>query len=93
MSAEEVEKRQIKPLAKIVAYAEAADEPYKFAIVPAQAINKTLTKAGLKIEDISSFEINEAFSIAALGNIKLLNLPNDKVNVNGGAVSLGHPLG
>jgi len=93
MSAKEVERRQIKPLAKIVAYSEAADTPYKFSIVPAQAINKVLDKAGLKVDDISLFEINEAFSLAALGNMKLCNLPNDKVNVNGGAVSLGHPLG
>lgn len=83
MSGREVEKRKIKPLAKIVSYSEAADTPYKFAIVPAQAINKALTKAALKVEDISLFEINEAFSLAAIGNMKLCNLSNDKVNVNG----------
>lgn len=93
MSAKEVEKRKIKPLAKIVTYTEAADTPYKFSIVPALAISKALTKTGLKTEDISLFEINEAFSVAGLGNIRLCNLPNDKVNVFGGAVSLGHPLG
>lgn len=93
MSAKEVEKRKIKPLAEIVVYTESADEPYKFPIVPAQAMTKALTKANLKTEDISLFEINEAFSLAVLGNVKLCNLPIDKVNVNGGAVSLGHPLG
>ena len=93
MSAKEVEKRKIKPLAKLISHGEACDQPYKFAIVPAQAIKKSLENAKLKSDDITAFEINEAFSLAAVGNVRLLNLPNDKVNVRGGAVSLGHPLG
>jgi len=83
----------IKPLAKIVSYADAAQDPKWFTTSPAKAVPKALDKAGLSISDIDYFELNEAFSVVSLVNEKLMNLPSDKCNVNGGAVSLGHPLG
>lgn len=75
------------------AFADAACAPIDFPIAPAHAIPKALEKAGLKIEDISLFEINEAFSAVALANNKILGLDASKVNVLGGGVSLGHPIG
>ncbi len=83
----------IKPLAKIVSYADAAQDPKWFTTSPAKAVPKALDKAGLSITDVDYFELNEAFSVVSLVNEKLMNLPSDKCNVNGGAVSLGHPLG
>jgi acetyl-CoA C-acetyltransferase len=83
----------LKPLVKIVSYADAAQEPKWFTTAPAKALPIALSKANLTIENIDFFELNEAFSIVGLANIKLLNLEADSVNVNGGAVSLGHPLG
>ena len=83
----------LKPLAKIVSYADAAQDPKWFTTAPAKAVPKALDKAGLRIEDIDFFEVNEAFSVVALVNEKLMNLPHDRTNVHGGAVSLGHPLG
>jgi acetyl-CoA C-acetyltransferase len=83
----------LKPLAKILSYADAAQEPKWFTTAPAKAVPKALDKAGLRVEDIDFFEVNEAFSVVALVNEKLMNLPHDRTNVHGGAVSLGHPLG
>ncbi len=83
----------IKPLAKIVSYADAAHEPEWFTTAPAKAIPKALKKVGLKIEDIDFFELNEAFSVVSLVNEELLHLDPEKCNIYGGAVSLGHPLG
>ena len=93
MSREKMEALNLKPLAKIISYADAAHEPEFFTTAPSKAIPKALTKANLKISDIDFFELNEAFSVVGLANIKILGLDPAKVNVNGGAVSLGHPLG
>jgi acetyl-CoA C-acetyltransferase len=93
MSEEKANTLGFKPLAYITSYADAAQEPKWFTTAPAKALPKALDKAGLKTSDIDFFEFNEAFSVVGLANAKILGLPNDKVNVNGGAVSLGHPLG
>ncbi|HAK28865.1 MAG TPA: acetyl-CoA C-acetyltransferase, partial [Sphingobacterium sp.] len=81
------------PLAEIIAYADAEQVPEWFTTTPSIATNKVLKKAGLTIDDIDYFEFNEAFSVVALANAQILGLPLNKVNVYGGAVSLGHPLG
>ena len=81
------------PLAKIVAYADGALAPIDFPTAPAVAMKRAFELSGLTKEDISMFEINEAFSVVVLANIKLLDLDQERVNVNGGAVSLGHPIG
>ena len=88
-----LKKFNLKPLAKILGWGEAAKSPSKFTTAPSLAIPKALKHAGIKQEDIDAFEINEAFSVVALANMKLLNLSEDKVNLHGGAVILGHPLG
>jgi len=93
MSAEKAAELNLKPLAKIRSYADAAHEPKWFTTAPAKALPKALAKANIAIEDVDYFELNEAFSVVGLANMKILNLSSDKVNVNGGAVSLGHPLG
>lgn len=93
MSKEKAEELGLKPLAKIVGYADAAHEPEWFTTAPAKALPKAVAKAGLKMTDLDYFELNEAFAVVGLANIKLLDLDPAKVNVNGGAVSLGHPLG
>ncbi|MEW6774254.1 MAG: acetyl-CoA C-acyltransferase [Bacteroidota bacterium] len=93
MSKEKAEKLGIKPLAIIRSYADAEQEPLWFTTTPSKAMPKAVEKAGLKMSDIDYFEINEAFSVVALVNAKILNIPLEKLNVNGGAVSLGHPLG
>lgn len=93
MSAEKAEALGLQPLAVIRGYADAAQEPKWFTTAPAKALPKALAKAGLALDEVDFFEFNEAFSVVGLANAKILNLPNDKVNVNGGAVSLGHPLG
>ncbi len=93
MSAEKASELGIKPLASIRSYADAAQEPKWFTTAPAKALPKALDKAGISIEDVDFFEFNEAFSVVGLANIKLLGLSDTNVNVNGGAVSLGHPLG
>jgi acetyl-CoA C-acetyltransferase len=93
MSEEKANTLGLKPLAYIKSYADAAQEPKWFTTAPAKALPKALDRAGLKTSDIDFFEFNEAFSVVGLANAKILGLPNDKVNVNGGAVSLGHPLG
>jgi acetyl-CoA acetyltransferase family protein len=93
MSEEKALSLGLKPLAFIKGYADAAQEPKWFTTSPAKAIPKALSKAGISIEDVDYFEFNEAFSVVGLANAKILGLPNDKINLNGGAVSLGHPLG
>jgi len=93
MSEEKVNELGIKPMASIEAQASAAKAPEWFTTAPADAINKVLKKSGYRLDDIDLFEINEAFSVVSLAVNKLLNLDNKKVNVNGGAVSLGHPIG
>ena len=93
MSADKAKELGITPLAKIKGYADAAHEPKWFTTAPAKALPKALAKAGIAIEEVDYFELNEAFSVVGLANMKILNLSADKVNVNGGAVSLGHPLG
>ncbi|SNR39423.1 acetyl-CoA C-acetyltransferase [Maribacter sedimenticola] len=93
MSKEKAKELNLKPLASIKGYADAAHEPEWFTTAPAKALPKALTKAQVSIDDIDFFEFNEAFSVVGLANMKLLGLTDDKVNVNGGAVSLGHPLG
>ena len=93
MSEEKALEMGLKPLAYIKSYADAAQEPKWFTTAPAKALPKALNKAGLSISDVDFFEFNEAFAVVGLANAKILGLPNDKINVNGGAVSLGHPLG
>ncbi len=93
MSEEKAIAMGLKPLAYIKSYADAAQEPKWFTTAPAKAIPKALNKAGLSISDVDYFEFNEAFSVVGLANAKILGLDNNKINVNGGAVSLGHPLG
>lgn len=93
MSKEKMEALGCKPIAKVIGYADAEQAPEKFTTAPAIALPKAVEKAGLKMSDIGFFEINEAFSVVALANLKLMNLDASKVNVNGGAVALGHPLG
>jgi acetyl-CoA C-acetyltransferase len=93
VSGEKLNELGLKPLAKIVSYADAEQDPKWFTTTPALALPKALAKANLKSEQISFFEFNEAFSVVGIVNTQLLKLDPNKVNVNGGAVSLGHPLG
>lgn len=93
MSKEKADKLGIKPIAIIKSYADAEQAPEWFTTTPSKALPKAVEKAGLKMEDIGFFELNEAFSVVGIANCRLMNLKADKVNVNGGAVSLGHPLG
>jgi acetyl-CoA C-acetyltransferase len=92
-STEAVEQSNLKPLAKIVAYADAAHAPEWFTTAPSLAVEKALQKANLTKDDISYWEFNEAFSVVGLANVKILGLDASKVNIHGGAVALGHPLG
>ena len=93
MSEAKAKELGLTPLATILSYADAAQEPEWFTTAPAKALPKALAKANISLEDVDYFEVNEAFSVVALANMKILDLPGDKVNVHGGAVSLGHPLG
>ena len=93
MSAEKARELGIKPIAIIKGFADAEQDPKWFTTTPALAIPKALSKANLTADQIDFFEFNEAFSVVGIVNTQLLNLDADKVNVNGGAVSLGHPLG
>ncbi|MDT0540934.1 acetyl-CoA C-acyltransferase [Croceitalea sp. P059] len=93
MSSEKAKELNLKPLATIKSYADAAQEPKWFTTAPAKALPKALDKAKISIKNVDFFEFNEAFSVVGLANIKLLGLTDENVNVNGGAVSLGHPLG
>lgn len=93
MSRDKADELGIKPLAVINGYADASQEPEWFTTAPAKALPKALSHANIRAEDVDFYELNEAFSVVGLANIKLLNLDPSKVNVHGGAVSLGHPLG
>ncbi|MFK7002035.1 acetyl-CoA C-acyltransferase [Flavobacterium oreochromis] len=93
MSEEKANELGLKPLAYIKGYADAAQEPKWFTTAPAKALPLALNKAGITLDQVDFFEFNEAFSVVGLANAKILGLDNEKVNVNGGAVSLGHPLG
>ncbi|MFD2551030.1 acetyl-CoA C-acyltransferase [Bizionia sediminis] len=93
MSREKANELGLQVLASIKSYADAAQEPEWFTTAPAKALPKALDKAGISLNDVDFFEFNEAFSVVGLANMKLLGLNDSNVNVNGGAVSLGHPLG
>ena len=93
MSLEKCKSLNLNPIAKILAYGDVAQDPKWFTTSPSKAVPKVLAKAKLDISSIDLFEFNEAFSVVGLANIKILNIDKNKVNVNGGAVSLGHPLG
>jgi acetyl-CoA C-acetyltransferase len=92
-SKEAVEKYQLKPLAKIVSYADAAQAPEWFTTAPSKAIPIALSKAGMTTADVDFWELNEAFSVVGIANTKLLGLDPSRVDVHGGAVAIGHPLG
>jgi acetyl-CoA C-acetyltransferase len=92
-SAEKVKELGLKPIAKIVSFADAAHEPEWFTTAPTVAAPIALKRAGLTIEDISYFEVNEAFAVVTQAFMKEMKISHDKVNVFGGAVALGHPLG
>ena len=93
MSEEKAAELKLRPLAKIISYADAAHDAEWFTTAPAKALPIALAKAGLATTDVDYFELNEAFSVVGLANMKILDLDASKVNVNGGAVSIGHPLG
>ena len=93
MSADEAKKRGIAPIARIVAHATHAQEPEWFTTAPVSAISNVLAKAGWKVEDVDLFEVNEAFSVVAMAPMKELGIAHEKINVNGGATALGHPIG
>jgi acetyl-CoA C-acetyltransferase len=92
--AEEVAKeRGLKPLARILGYEDAEVEPINFAIAPAKACGRLLKKTGLSVKNVDFHEINEAFAAVPLANMKLLDIDPSRVNLHGGAVALGHPVG
>jgi acetyl-CoA C-acetyltransferase len=93
VSGEMVKKKGLKPLAKIISYGSSAKRPEWFATAPIDVIPKVLKKAGLQLSDIDLFEINEAFAVVAIAAERELHIPHEKVNVHGGAVALGHPIG
>jgi acetyl-CoA C-acetyltransferase len=93
MSVDKARELKLSPIAKIKSFADAAHEPKWFTTAPSKAIPKALEKIEMSINEVEYFELNEAFSVVGLANMKILGLKNDRVNVNGGAVSLGHPLG
>lgn len=93
MSKEKAEALGVKPLAKVIGYGDASQEPEWFTIAPSKAVPVALAKAGLSVNDIDYWELNQAFSVVGLANMQKLGLDASKVDVNGGAVALGHPLG
>ena len=93
MSEDKANEMKIKPIASILAYADSSQEPKWFTTSPTSALERALKKANLKKESVDFWELNEAFSVVGIANVRKLNIDNTKVNVNGGAVSLGHPLG
>ena len=93
MSAEKAKALGLQPIAKVLSFADAEQAPEWFPTTPAKAVPRDVEKAGLKMSDIAFFELNEAFSVVGIANTRLMGLDPAKVNVNGGAVSLGHPLG
>ncbi|GAA5873704.1 hypothetical protein JCM16303_002561 [Sporobolomyces ruberrimus] len=92
-SQDKVDELGLKPLAKVISFADAACAPIDFPIAPAHAIPLALKRAGISMDQVAKFEVNEAFSAVAIANQKMLNIPTEKLNVNGGAVALGHALG
>ena len=93
MSEDEAKKRGLKPLARIVGHATNSQEPEWFTTAPVGAIDSLLKKIGWKVEDVDLFEVNEAFAVVAMAPMKDLGVPHAKLNVNGGACALGHPIG
>ncbi len=93
MSKEKADELGLKPLATIKSFADAATEPKWFTTAPSKALPKAIDRAGIKMEEVDFFEFNEAFAVVGLANMKILGLNDKNTNVNGGAVSLGHPLG
>ena len=93
MSEEKAKELNLKPIAKIISYADASQEPKWFTTSPTKAINKALDRANMTVSDVDFWELNEAFSVVGIVNTQLLKLDPEKVDVNGGAVALGHPLG
>ncbi|WPY97227.1 acetyl-CoA C-acyltransferase [Christiangramia sp. OXR-203] len=93
MSREKADELGLKPLATIKSFADAATEPKWFTTAPSKALPKAIEKAGISLDDVDFFEFNEAFAVVGLANMKILGLSDKNTNVNGGAVSLGHPLG
>ncbi len=93
MSEDEANKRGLKPLARIVAHATHSQEPQWFTTAPVTAIQNVLKKAGWEVKDVDLFEVNEAFAVVAMAPMRDLGVPHDKLNVNGGACALGHPIG
>ena len=93
MSEEKAKELNLKPIAKIISYSDASQEPKWFTTSPTKAINKALDRANMTVNDIDFWELNEAFSVVGIVNTQLLKLDSKKVDVNGGAVALGHPLG
>ncbi len=93
MSKDEADKRGLKPLAKIVAYDNAAQAPEWFTTAPAKAVAKVFAKTGMSADDVDLWEINEAFAVVSLANQDEIGIPDDRINVRGGAVALGHPIG
>lgn len=88
-----MQKLGLKPLARIIGYADAEIEPVDFSIAPNYSTKKALARTGLSIGQIDFFEFNEAFSVVCLANRALLDIPDEKINVHGGAVAMGHPIG
>ena len=93
MSEEKMKELNFKPMARIIDYADYELQPIDFSISPYYAAKKAIEKSGVKVENIDYFEFNEAFSSVALANMKLLDISDEKTNIFGGAVALGHPIG
>jgi acetyl-CoA C-acetyltransferase len=93
MNEDEAVARGLRPLGRVVGYASHAQEPTQFTTAPATAIEKLLAHSGLTVGDIDLFEINEAFAVVALGCADKVGIPHERLNVNGGAVAIGHPIG
>jgi acetyl-CoA C-acetyltransferase len=93
LSAQRARAMEIKPIARVLGYVTASREPDWFTIAPIDALTKLMSKLQLTVADVDLFEINEAFSVVTMAAMKQLNIPHDKVNVHGGAVALGHPIG
>jgi len=93
IGADEAKKRGLKPLARIVGHTTFSQEPEWFTTSPVSAIKNLLAKVNWKVEDVDLFEVNEAFAVVAMAPIKDLGIPHEKINVNGGATALGHPIG
>ena len=93
MMADEAQARGLKPIALIHCYDQSAQEPEWFTTAPVTAIKKTLNRVGWAVEDVDLWEVNEAFAVVAMAALKEIGMPHDRLNVNGGACALGHPIG